>query len=267
MPFFSPDGANGGGYSIDPNQLNNLSLDESEVEQTYDEPEYGQDETELEEETQDGLFDLGDIGKVSIDEINQWRNGHMMQSDYTRKTQELAEMRRQLEEQFSPYQQLDDIFRQRPELEQQFIQMLEGTNEGGYAPQNQTNPLFTQLHQQNLALQEQMQMLQQAENQRQIQAEWNELFTTYPDAKEIQQQLAEFADQNGTNLINAYKLLNFDKVRTQTQTEMVKNQMKKKVANTLRTANPSGANEPKQKPLGYQNVVQHLLSQSLNLSE
>jgi hypothetical protein len=39
------------------------------------------------------MYDLPGVGKVSLDQINQWRNGHLMQADYTRKTQQLAQQR------------------------------------------------------------------------------------------------------------------------------------------------------------------------------
>lgn len=41
--------------------------------------------------------DIEGLGKVSFDEIKEWKQGYLRQSDYTRKTQELARQREQLQ--------------------------------------------------------------------------------------------------------------------------------------------------------------------------
>jgi hypothetical protein len=61
------------------------------------------EEAEVEEDTQetdDGeeslYYQIGDE-EISLDEINNWREGHLRQSDYTKKTQELAEEKKAIE--------------------------------------------------------------------------------------------------------------------------------------------------------------------------
>ncbi len=46
---------------------------------------------------------LPDGREVPLNQIAEWEKGHMMQKDYTQKTQALAEERRKLQEQYGPY--------------------------------------------------------------------------------------------------------------------------------------------------------------------
>lgn len=59
-----------------------------------DEGEPSQDETESEPTR----YRLPDGTEVTADEVEEWRKGHLRQSDYTRKAQELAEKRKATEE-------------------------------------------------------------------------------------------------------------------------------------------------------------------------
>ena len=55
-------------------------------------------ETQVEEPKADtGEIEIPGIGKVSTDEVKEWKQGYLRQSDYTRKTQELAHRREQLQ--------------------------------------------------------------------------------------------------------------------------------------------------------------------------
>jgi len=51
------------------------------------------------------VYELPDGRKVSYEQLVEWEKGHMMQSDYTKKTQALAERHRQIEQQYGPYAQ------------------------------------------------------------------------------------------------------------------------------------------------------------------
>lgn len=57
-------------------------------------------------------FDIDGIGKVTADEIKEWRNSGLRQSDYTKKTQELAREREQHKEAV----ELFDYLRSNPHL-------------------------------------------------------------------------------------------------------------------------------------------------------
>lgn len=67
--------------------------------------------------------------KVTIDEIRRWRDGvKNMEKDYTRKTQEIAETRRQLEQQMTsiaPYLQLQQYLAEHPEKAAKLAQIFE----------------------------------------------------------------------------------------------------------------------------------------------
>jgi hypothetical protein len=71
---------------------------EDEVESEESEESEGDDEAEVTEDGEQELVYLDLDGKeVDLDEVRQWRDGHLMQADYTRKTTELAEERKALQ--------------------------------------------------------------------------------------------------------------------------------------------------------------------------
>lgn len=66
--------------------------------------------------------------KVKLSEIEKWERGHMLQEDYTRKTQALAEERRKLQAAFQHIQQyitLERMLQSNPQLMQAFQQSLQ----------------------------------------------------------------------------------------------------------------------------------------------
>lgn len=66
--------------------------------------------------------------KVKLSEIEEWERGYMRQDDYTRKTQALAEERRQLQAAFQHIQQyimLERMLQSNPQLMQAFQQSLQ----------------------------------------------------------------------------------------------------------------------------------------------
>lgn len=65
---------------------------EAELEASEESIEDDDDTAESEE-----LFYEIDGEEVSLDTVMQWKNGHLMQSDYTKKTQELSESRKKVE--------------------------------------------------------------------------------------------------------------------------------------------------------------------------
>lgn len=69
--------------------------EDSEVEETEESEESEADDDA--DETEEELYLELDGEEVSLDEVKKWRDGHMMQADYTRKTMELADQRKKLE--------------------------------------------------------------------------------------------------------------------------------------------------------------------------
>ena len=107
------------GTAIDPETFGQLdadteddSLDEEvdyddEIDEEIDEPESAQeDNDETNEEERQSSFDIEGIGTVTADEIKEWRNSGLRQSDYTRKTQELAQQREELKDAAAVYDYL-----------------------------------------------------------------------------------------------------------------------------------------------------------------
>ena len=93
-------------------------VDEEELE--YDDEEDGEEETEVEEEEEQPVYRVtvdGSEIEVTQDELI---NGYSRQQDYTRKTQELANQRKTIEQQAQELQQRDAIYAQLlPKLEAQ----------------------------------------------------------------------------------------------------------------------------------------------------
>ena len=93
-------------------------VDEEELE--YDDEEDGEEETEVEELEEQPVYRVtvdGDEIEVTQDELI---NGYSRQQDYTRKTQELANQRKTIEQQAQELQQRDAIYAQLlPKMEAQ----------------------------------------------------------------------------------------------------------------------------------------------------
>lgn len=98
----------------------------TEVEET-DESEESEAEDEA-DDTKDGEQELVyldlDGKEVGLDEVRKWRDGHLMQADYTRKTTELAEERKALQ---TEREQLADLNTLHAEL-QALVQEDEAVN-------------------------------------------------------------------------------------------------------------------------------------------
>lgn len=287
LQFLAPDnGAEGGSYYVDPEQFGNLTFDEDEVPEPHDELESNEEEVQDSEEENIEDEEVETEEQEVEQESEEERLAGLRQADYSRKTQALAEEKRafeaekqsfemqireqiqsELESQYEPYKQLDALIAQNPQLEEQILGLLQNAGVS-QTPQKLTqDPQIQAMQEQFKQMQEQLQNFKAMEMQREIQAEWNDLFAKYPDAKNMQEELAKFADENGVNLLNAYKLYNYDNVKKNTQTEMVKNQMRRKPANTLKSTGQTGANEPVSKPQGYNQIADFLRGKSINLTD
>lgn len=289
LPLFAPDFTGGGsGYELSKEQFDGLTLDDSEgdtqahVPEPSDTPENSETDTPAEggEPAAPSTLNIPGIGEVTLDQINEWRGGGLRQADYTKKTQELAEQRKSMEEQFNAYQQLDQMFSSNPQLEQQFLGLLQ--QNGLYQPNQVQNPQFDPMQhpmfqQMQSQLQQQQSMFEQWQQEQMrgaIQREWETVSNKFPEAKDKQAEIAKFVDDyNATNntrigLEAGYKLMNFDNIVKQTQEQMVKNNMKKKEAATIKPANQA-AIEPDTTDLpggGYEALVAHLMKKDLNLN-
>lgn len=81
-------------------------------------------------------FDIDGIGKVKADDIKEWKLGYMRQSDYTRKTQEIARQRNETKDALDVYNYL----RQNPAAAQALadgnLNALDGTPVAGLVSKN-----------------------------------------------------------------------------------------------------------------------------------
>ena len=76
-------------------------VEEIEVEEIIEE-----EISESEETNQPDVFDIDGIGEVTVEEIKEWKQGNLRQSDYTKKTQAIAKEREDLEDALELYNYL-----------------------------------------------------------------------------------------------------------------------------------------------------------------
>lgn len=223
----------------------------------------------------------------SLEEVQQKLSaGH----NFTQKTQaharEVEEFNRtkqefdNLQTQLKPYKDAFDLFHTNPNLEKQFVDLINNyfTENGGvqekqvaqnlqYDPfrdprvmelQNQVNELSV--------LREQITAERQTQS---IQAEWDKLVTTYPDAKDKLEEIAKHADSKKVNLDTAYRDLYFDKItssiKEQTLQQASINNKKKQVARTQMPTKVS-TNEAPQKPKSYKDVEALLAAEGIKFT-
>ena len=82
----------------DPEESEETEETEEEAEETEEEAEETEEEAE-----ESAKIKFSDGREVTLDEVLEWEKGYMRQADYTRKTQELAEIRRQLQQEWAHY--------------------------------------------------------------------------------------------------------------------------------------------------------------------
>ena len=81
------------------------------------------DEMATETEEESSVYNIPGIGDVTADQIYEWRQGNLRQSDYTRKTQDLARQRAELRD----AEELYDYLRNNPHLVQALRDAEQGT--------------------------------------------------------------------------------------------------------------------------------------------
>jgi len=139
----------------------------------------------------DGEFLLDDQ-KVTLDEIKRWRDTRQnMEKDYTKKTQELAEMRKELQEQMdsiTPWLQVQQYFQEHPDKAAE-LQKLMQEDVTVTTPTGKTEPEIQKLAKEieNLKQQitsthqEQLFEKQVQEEQKFVQEQLDSLATKYPN--------------------------------------------------------------------------------------
>ena len=104
--------------------VENPQVEESSTEEvTVDngEPEEG---GEIVEEPTDDKVHIEGFGDFTVDELKEFRNGYLRQSDYTRKTQELARQREEAQDAL----ELHNYLRDNPQMVEALMNMDNGAN-------------------------------------------------------------------------------------------------------------------------------------------
>lgn len=154
----------------------------------------------------DNLLELEGIGKVSIEDIKEWRQGYLRQSDYTRKTTELAKTRKEMEDAVILYEYL----KANPHV----AQKLKETEVAQVKPEiaNRFDPTFNRVEQ-----------LEAKIAGYELDMEINRLKTKYPDFNEVA-VLQEASKRGITDLEFIHKALSASKpqpdLRSQIEAEV-----------------------------------------------
>lgn len=137
-----------------------------------------QPEAEVQPAPQDPEFTLQEGKKAKLSEILEWQKGYLRQQDYTKKTQEISEFRKSLEESFGRQPQIDEIkalgklvqsYYRDPKAQEVINAILSG-NFKPEAPSNQAKDSNTQALEQKIAtLEEQLSKFTQSIEEREMQ--------------------------------------------------------------------------------------------------
>ena len=176
-------------------------------------------------------YDIDGLGNVTAEQIKEWKQGYMRQSDYTRKTQELARQRKELENQQQPVQQ---PYGNIPQI-QPYAQQFPNQNQYVY-PNTQFNPQFNQV----MARVDQM---EQEFADRQLVQEVERLKNTYPDFDEVA-VLNEALARNITDIEFVYKAMRNQDVSRET----IKQEILAELAKTKQSTSTIVSSEQNQQP-------------------
>ena len=192
-------------------------------------------ESPVEPEKTDNSIEIEGIGKVSVDDIKEWKQGYLRQSDYTKKTQSLASQRQEYEDAINLYNYL----KANPDL----AMRLQDDNYDGNAQAQQFTEKLNPFYQRLESLE------QQLINQ-QLDKEINDLKTKYPDFNEV--EVLNEANRRGvTDLEFVYKAMsnkNADGVRKQIEEEVRQQILKELQENNTSTQTIiSGSDKPPMK--------------------
>ncbi len=199
--------------------------------------EVSQEETPLGEApseevpTEPVKFKLTDEEEATLEQVLEWKQGHMMQSDYTKKTQALAEERRQLEAERAKFDPeiTENAVNLWKQLELDPIGYLDKLREyyesqGIYEPKDQAT---LQLEQERRALEAEKQQLQQEKQQRlqqdnyaKLEAQLTKLAETYGKDFDRTATIQFMLNNNIADAEKAYKAMNHDNLTTNLQKQI-----------------------------------------------
>ena len=160
------------------------------------EPEEG---GEIVEEPADDKVHIEGFGDFTVDELKEFRNGYLRQSDYTRKTQELARQRQEAQDALELY----DYLRDNPQMVEALMKMDNGANAQTIQRATPENAMMQQIIHTQKAMEIEMRL--------------NELKSKYGnDIDEV--ALFQKANQLKTNDLEfVYKALQYDNLLAEKQ--------------------------------------------------
>lgn len=160
-------------------------------------------------------IEIDGFGKVKIDDLKEWKSGYMRQSDYTRKTQEIAKLRQENQQAMEVYNYLKNN-----------PQVAQALNNGDTSVL-QNNPMFNSLNPVNSQINDLNMKLAGFELDNMI----NSLKGRYSDFNEV--EVLQEADRLGvTDLEFVYNALQGKKLPTLKQ-ELTK-EIEKSITNKIR---------------------------------
>lgn len=110
--------------------MNNLGFEEAGIHEENTEAVPSENTGAVSQETSP-LFDI-DGEKVPLETLKEWKNGYLRQSDYTQKTQTLAEQRKEHEQAVTAYNELLNWFSSNPQEAQRIHNLM--TQPAGFTP-------------------------------------------------------------------------------------------------------------------------------------
>ena len=154
---------------------------------------------EIVDEPADDKVHIEGLGDFTVDELKEFRNGYLRQSDYTRKTQELARQRQEAQDALELY----DYLRDNPQMVEALMKMDNGANAQTIQRATPENAMMQQIIHTQKAMEIEMRL--------------NELKSKYGnDIDEV--ALFQKANQLKTNDLEfVYKALQYDNLLAEKQ--------------------------------------------------
>lgn len=212
-------------------------VEEIEVEEIIEE-----EISESEETNQPDLFNIDGIGEVTVEEIKEWRQGNLRQSDYTKKTQAIAKEREDLEDALELYNYL----KANPEVARRLQNDDDEIDDG---IKNKVNRLTPEM--------QRLEDLERKIARDELDRELDGLKTKYPDFDDVK-VLTEAQRRNIDDLEFVYKALSreekspvdVDKIKAEAVSEAKKQIMEELKLNseTTQTIVSGGVSKPIQTP-------------------
>lgn len=208
-----------------------LEDDEYEDDDEYAPPE--EDDEEFEE------IEIEGIGRVSIDDIVEWRQGNLRQSDYTRKTQEIARQREEMQEALNFY----NYVKSNPQL-------LGDLQSGQTVYDDNLNGMFNPQN-------DQIKQLMYNQKALEVDMKLNELKSKYGDVDEVA-LFNKASEMKTDDLESVYKILNYDNQSNNVSMDQLKEQLRQELLQEIeqnKRAVRTTASTRQQSPTRVRNTV------------